>query len=127
MESAYDLRDEIEKNKLFEQFDQLDTKKIGKLSLGLLRSKFKLDLSDAGSDDQLIGFEEFYKNWFIIQLKFNFFVFLFFYILFFSWSYFLLLWNYLGFIIKIFNIKFYLNFYFSFVNNHFKFYLKNKF
>ena len=61
MESAYDLRDEIEKNELFEQFDQLDTKKIGKLSLGLLRSKFKLDLSDAGSDDQLIGFEEFYK------------------------------------------------------------------
>ena len=61
LESAYDLRDEIEKNELFEQFDQLDTKKIGKLSLGLLRSKFKLDLSDAGSDDQLIGFEEFYK------------------------------------------------------------------
>ena len=61
LEKAYDLRDEIEKNELFEQFDQLDTKKIGKLSLGLLRSKFKLDLSDAGSDDQLIGFEEFYK------------------------------------------------------------------
>ncbi len=61
LEKAYDLRDEIEKNELFEQFDQLDTQKIGKLSLGLLRSKFKLDLSDAGSDDQLIGFEEFYK------------------------------------------------------------------
>ena len=61
LEKAYDLRDEIEKNELFEQFDQLDTKKIGKLSLGLLRNKFKLDLSDAGSDDQLIGFEEFYK------------------------------------------------------------------
>ena len=61
LESAYDLRDEIEKNELFEQFDQLDSKKVGKLPLGLLRDKFKLDLSDAGSDDQLIEFEEFYK------------------------------------------------------------------
>ena len=61
LEKAYDLRDEIEKNELFEQFDQLDSKKVGKLPLGLLRDKFKLDLSDAGSDDQLIEFEEFYK------------------------------------------------------------------
>ena len=61
LESAYDLRDEIEKNELFEQFDQLDSKKVGKLPLGLLRDKFKLDLSDAGSDEQLIDFEEFYK------------------------------------------------------------------
>ena len=61
LESAYDLRDEIEKNELFEQFDQLDSKKVGKLSLGVLRDKFRLDLSDAGSDDKLIGFEEFYK------------------------------------------------------------------
>ena len=61
MESAYYLRDEIEKNELFEHINQLDIKKLGKLSLGLLRSKFKLDLSDAGSDDQLIGFGEFYK------------------------------------------------------------------
>jgi len=61
LEIAYDLRDEIEKSELFEQFDQLDSKKIGKLSLGLLRNKFKLDLSNAGSDDKLVGFEEFYQ------------------------------------------------------------------
>ena len=60
LELAYDIREEIEKNELHEQFDQLDSKKTGKLPLYTLRSHFKLDLSDEKDDNKLIDFEQFY-------------------------------------------------------------------
>ena len=60
LELAYDIREEIEKNELHEQFDQLDSKKTGKLPLSTLRSHFKLDLRDKGDDNKLIDFEQFY-------------------------------------------------------------------
>ena len=60
LELAYDIREEIEKNELHEQFDQLDSNKTGKLPLSTLRSHFKLDLRDKGDDNKLIDFEQFY-------------------------------------------------------------------
>ena len=61
LEIAYDIRDEIEKCELQEQFEQLDTKKKGKLSLETLRNHFNLDLNEEGDGNKLIDFEQFYQ------------------------------------------------------------------
>jgi serine/threonine protein kinase len=61
LEIAYDIRDEIEKCELQEQFEQLDTKKKGKLSLETLRNHFNLDLNEEGDGNKLINFEQFYQ------------------------------------------------------------------
>ena len=60
LELAYDIREEIEKNELLEQFEQLDSQKAGKIPLKTLRSHFKLELSEEGDDKKLIDFEQFY-------------------------------------------------------------------
>ena len=56
---AYDLREEIEKNELLEQFEQLDSNKEGMLSLRKLNKYFKLDINN--DCDRKVNFEEFYK------------------------------------------------------------------
>ena len=60
LELAYDIREEIEKIELLEQFEQLDSQKAGKIPLKTLRSHFKLELSEEGDDKKLIDFEQFY-------------------------------------------------------------------
>ena len=56
---AYDLREEIEKNELLEQFEQLDLNKEGMLSLRKLKKYFKLEINN--DCDKKVNFEEFYK------------------------------------------------------------------
>ena len=56
---AYDLREEIEKNELLEQFEQLDSNKEGMLSLRKLKKYFKLEINN--DCDKKVNFEEFYK------------------------------------------------------------------
>ena len=56
---AYDLRDEMEKNELYEQFKLLDKDNLGKLPLQSLFKYFKLDIGD--KNDKIVDFNEFYK------------------------------------------------------------------
>ena len=56
---AYDLRDEMEKNELYEQFQLLDKDNLGKLPLQSLFKYFKLDIGD--KNDKIVDFNEFYK------------------------------------------------------------------
>ena len=59
LDIAYDLRDEIEKCELLEQFEQLDSEKEGKIPLQYLKKYFNLNLED--NNNRKVDFEEFYN------------------------------------------------------------------
>ena len=59
LDIAYDLRDEIEKCELLEQFEQLDSEKEGKIPLQYLKKYFNLNLDD--NNNRKVDFEEFYN------------------------------------------------------------------
>ena len=59
LDIAYNLREEIEKCELLEQFELLDSKKEGRLSLESLKKYFKLNIED--KDNRKVDFEEFYN------------------------------------------------------------------
>ena len=59
LDIAYDLRDEIEKCELLEQFEQLDSEKEGKIPLQYLKKYFNLNIED--NNNRKVNFEEFYN------------------------------------------------------------------